>query len=220
MSRHAFSSEERAAVYKAIYQRRDIRSFLSDAIDEDAVARILDAGHHAPSVGFMQPWNFILIRTQEVKQKLRDAVDRERIAASFHFEDERQDLYLKLKVEGIMQAPLTVCVTCDPTRGGRHVLGRNSIPETDVFSVSCAIQNMWLAARAEGVAMGWVSIFKKPDIRYILDIPLHIDPVGLVSLGYLDEFPERPLLETSGWRGRLPLEDLIYEEKWGDRKKR
>ncbi|MFC4770256.1 5,6-dimethylbenzimidazole synthase [Effusibacillus consociatus] len=218
MNRHAFTDQERAAVYKAIYERRDIRSFLPDPLDEDAVARILDAGHHAPSVGFMQPWNFILIRSQEVKQRLRDAVDRERVAASLHFEDNRQDLYLKLKVEGILQAPLTICVTCDPTRGGRHVLGRNSIPETDVFSVSCAIQNMWLASRAEGIAMGWVSIFKKPDIRHILDIPPHIDPIGLISLGYVDDFPPRPLLETSGWRGRIPLADLVFDEKWGARR--
>lgn len=217
MKRHAFSQAERAAVYKAIYERRDIRSFLPDPIEEETLLRILDAGHHAPSVGFMQPWNFILIRSEDVKRQLRDAVERERIAASLHFEDRQRDLYLKLKVEGIMQAPLTICVTCDPTRGGRHVLGRNSIPETDVFSVSCAIQNMWLAARAEGIAMGWVSIFKKQDIRHILSIPPHIDPVGLISLGYTEEFPPRPLLESSGWRRRIPLAELIFEEQWGQR---
>lgn len=215
MNRHEYTQEERAAIYKVIYERRDIRSFLPDPLDEEAVSRILDAAHQAPSVGFMQPWNFIMIQSQELKQKLRDAVERERIAASLHFEDAQKDQYLKLKVEGILEAPLTICVTSDPTRGGRHVLGRNSIPETDVFSVSCAIQNMWLASRAEGIAMGWVSIFKKSDIRYILDIPPHVDPIGLISLGYTKEFPKRPLLEAVGWRQRIPLQELIYREKWG-----
>lgn len=215
MNRHAYTPEERAAIYKVIYERRDIRSFLPDPLDEEAVSRILDAAHQAPSVGFMQPWNFILIQSQELKQKLRDAVERERMAASLHFEGEQNDRYLKLKVEGLLEAPMTICVTSDPTRGGRHVLGRNSIPETDVFSVSCAIQNMWLASRAEGIAMGWVSIFKKSDIRYILDIPPHVDPVGLISLGHTQEFPKRPLLEAAGWRERIPLQELIYREKWG-----
>ncbi|MCY0900669.1 MAG: nicotinate-nucleotide--dimethylbenzimidazole phosphoribosyltransferase [Firmicutes bacterium] len=210
-----FSSSEREAVYKAIYLRRDIRTFRSDPLPEEAVHRILQAGHHAPSVGYMQPWNFVLIRSAATKQALRDVVDRERRAAALHFRDERSDQYLRLKVEGLREAPLTVCVTSDPTRGGDHVLGRNSIPETDLFSVSCAIENMWLAARAENIALGWVSIFKKPDVRSILGIPPHVDPVGLLSLGYTEQWPDRPLLESAGWRQRIPFTRVLFEERWG-----
>jgi len=210
-----FTSFEREAVYKAIYLRRDIRTFRSEPLPEDAVHRILQAGHHAPSVGYMQPWNFVLIRSAATKQALRDVVDRERRAAALHFHDERSDQYLRLKVEGLREAPLTVCVTSDPTRGGDHVLGRNSIPETDLFSVSCAIENMWLAARAENIALGWVSIFRKPDVRSILNIPPHVEPVGLLSLGYTEQWPDRPLLESAGWRQRIPFTRVLFEERWG-----
>lgn len=211
-----FTEAERAAVYKAIYLRRDIRTFRSTPLPEDAVMRILQAGHHGPSVGFMQPWNFIVIRDEKSKAALRAVVDRERQAAAVHFEDERQSRYLALKVEGLQEAPLTICVTSDPTRGGAHVLGRNSIPETDLFSVSCAIENMWLAARAENIALGWVSIYKKADIRALLKIPHHVEPVGLLSLGYTAAWPQQPLLQTAGWRGRVPFTDVLYHERWGE----
>ncbi|MCY0876080.1 MAG: nicotinate-nucleotide--dimethylbenzimidazole phosphoribosyltransferase [Firmicutes bacterium] len=210
-----FTADERDAVYKAIYLRRDIRSFKSDPLPEDAIRRILQAGHHGPSVGFMQPWNFILIRDDARKLALRAVVERERQAAAIHFEDERQSRYLALKVEGLREAPITICVTSDPTRGGKHVLGRNSIPETDLFSVSCAIENMWLAARAENIALGWVSIYKKGDIRALLSIPHHVEPVGLLSLGYTEQWPQRPLLQTAGWRDRLPFTEVLYYEDWG-----
>lgn len=212
-----FSEAERAAVYKAIYLRRDIRRFVSKELPEDAVLRILNAGHHGPSVGFMQPWNFIVIRDHKLKQQLRNVVERERIAASLHFPDRKRDEYLRLKVEGILEAPLTICVTNDPTRGGSHVLGRNSIPETDLFSVSCAIENMWLAARAENIALGWVSIYQKPDIQEILRIPPHVTPVGLLTLGYTDEWPQQPILKTSGWRERVPFTEVLYQNQWGNR---
>lgn len=212
-----FTDEERQAVYKVIYARRDVRSFLPDSVPDEKISRILAAAHHAPSVGFMQPWNFILITDQEVKERLAWAADKERRALAIHYEDERKDLFLSLKVEGLREAPLTICVTCDPTRGGPHVLGRNSIPETDILSTACAIQNMWLAACAEGLAMGWVSFYKKSDVREILAIPPHIDPVALLSVGYTDDYPPAPILESVGWEKRRPLDSLIFENRWGNR---
>ncbi|MBE3552622.1 MAG: 5,6-dimethylbenzimidazole synthase [Kyrpidia tusciae] len=210
-----FTDSERQAIYKVIRTRRDVRSFLPDPIPQEKIDRILEAAHHAPSVGFMQPWNFILITDQEVKERLSWAADKERRALAIHYEDDRKDLFLSLKVEALREAPLTICVTCDPTRGGDHVLGRNSIPETDILSTACAIQNMWLAACAEGLAMGWVSFYKKTDIRSILAIPPHIDPVALLSVGYTDHYPPMPVLQMVGWEKRRPLDSLIFENRWG-----
>ncbi|KAB7706269.1 5,6-dimethylbenzimidazole synthase [Bacillus aerolatus] len=209
-----FTKEETEAVYKAIYSRRDIRSFLPSPVPMKVIHKILDAAHHAPSVGFMQPWNFIVISSQEVKERLAWAADKERRALAIHYEGEKENKFLSLKVEGLKEAPLTICVTCDPTRGGSHVLGRNSIPETDILSTACAIQNMWLAACSEGLAMGWVSFYKKNDIRDILDIPPHIDPIALMSIGYTDQYPEKPLLELANWEKRRSLNDLIFQNKW------
>lgn len=211
-----FSNEEREAVYKVINKRRDIRSFRPDPVPEEKLQRVLEAAHHGPSVGFMQPWNFILVTSDTIKEKLAWAADKERRALAIHYEDqtEKEAKFLNLKVEGLKEAPITICVTCDPTRGGSHVLGRNSIPETDILSTACAIQNMWLAACAEGLAMGWVSFYKKNDIRDILEIPPHIEPVALMSLGYTDEYPDKPLLELAGWEKRQELETLIFRDKW------
>ena len=213
-----FTNEEQAAVYKAIYNRRDIRSFLPKPISKDILRRILDAAHHAPSVGFMQPWSFIVISSQETKNSLAWAADKERRALAIHYEGGKENKFLSLKVEGLKEAPYTICVTCDPTRGGSHVLGRNSIPETDILSTACAIQNMWLAACAEGLAMGWVSFYKKNDIRDILEIPPHIEPVALLSIGYTDQYPDKPILELANWEKRRPMEELIFEDKWGNNK--
>lgn len=214
-----FTNEEREAVYKVIKKRRDIRSFRPDTVSEEKIQRILHAAHAAPSVGFMQPWNFILVTSDEIKEKLAWAADKERRALAIHYEDEteKEANFLRIKVEGLKEAPVTICVTCDPTRGGSHVLGRNSIPETDILSTACAIQNMWLAACAEGIAMGWVSFYKKNDIRDILGIPPHIEPVALMSLGYTDDYPEKPLLELAGWEKRQELEQLIFTNKWGEK---
>ncbi|WDM02991.1 5,6-dimethylbenzimidazole synthase [Alicyclobacillus cycloheptanicus] len=209
-----FSEEERAAVYKAILARRDIRVFLPDKIPDDVLGRILSAGHHGPSVGYMQPWNFIVIDDRSTLQRLQEVVERERVAAAEHYRDLKRDYYLRLKVEGLLQAPLTLCVTNDSTRGGPHVLGRNTIPETDLMSTACAIENMWLAARAEGVAMGWVSIYRKEDVRSILRIPDHVDPVALLTVGYTPHFPDIPVLERVGWGRRLPFDSVVYFNAW------
>lgn len=211
-----FRYEEKEAIYNVIFKRRDVRNFLPAPISTEIIERVLQAAHHAPSVGFMQPWNFILVNSIEMKERLAWAAEKERKALAIHYEEDRATHFLGLKVEGIKQAPLTICVTCDPTRGGSHVLGRNSIPETDILSVACAIQNMWLATCAEGLAMGWVSFYKKNDVRDILQIPPHIDPVALISIGYTDEYPSSPILEQVNWEKRRSLQKLIFHETWGN----
>lgn len=215
---HEFDVQQKQGVYNAIYSRRDIRSFIKQPIEEEKLYRILKAAHHAPSVGFMQPWNFIAVRSDEIKQQLHDVVSKEIQVAGKYFEDDRSLLYPKLKLEGILEAPVTICFTCDPTRNGDHVLGRNTIPETDAYSVVCAMQNLWLAARAEGLGVGWVSFYKKQDIRKILNIPPHIEPIGLMSVGYTHQFQEQPVLETVGWGKRIPIDNLIYTDNWGSNK--
>jgi 5,6-dimethylbenzimidazole synthase len=211
-----FNQEEKDSIYKVIATRRDVRTFLSAPVEEEKIQRIIEAGHQGPSVGFMQPWNFVVVQSDEVKEKLAWAADKERRALAIHYEnkDDRHQKFLSLKIEGLKQAPVTICVTCDPTRGGSHVLGRNSIPETDILSTACAIQNMWLAATAEGLALGWVSFYKKNDIRDILNIPPHIEPIALLSIGYTDNYPDKPILQSSGWEKRRELESLIFNEKW------
>lgn len=209
----AFPEAERQAVYRAIYQRRDIRNFRPDPIPDEALARIIRAAHHGPSVGFMQPWDFILVKDFEKRRKVKDLFDRERASAACFFDEPRRSAYLSLKLEGILESPVNLCVTCDPTRA-EVVLGRNSMPETDVYSTCCAVQNLWLAARSEGVGAGWVSILKLPQLRGILGIPPHIIPVAYLCLGYPVEFTDEPGLQRAGWRRRLPVEDLIHFDDW------
>ena len=208
-----FQPAEREAVYRAIHSRRDIRHFRPEPIPDDALARIIRAAHHGPSVGFMQPWDFILIKDQGVRKQVQALFHQERQAAACFFEEPRRSHYLSLKLEGILDAPVNLCITCDPTRG-EVVLGRNAAPETDVYSTCCAVQNLWLAARSEGIGMGWVSILKQPQLRKILGIPPHIIPVAYLCLGYPVTFEDRPLLETVGWRKRLSLEQLLHFDSW------
>jgi len=215
---HEFSRAEKRGVYKAIYQRRDVRGhFLPHAVADDLLEKLLDAAHHAGSVGFMQPWSFIVIRSDAVKRQVKQLFDQANEAAAKVYQGERRELYSRLKLEGILEAPVNLCVTCDPTRHGPHVLGRNTIRETDVYSTCCAIQNFWLAARAEGVGVGWVSIFKPAELREVLHIPEHVIPVAYLCVGYVREFMPRPELESAGWLSRLPLNELIFHERWGRR---
>lgn len=207
--------EERKGVYHAIYTRRDIRKeFLPDPIPREVLVRLLKAAHHAPSVGFMQPWNFLLIENPGVRRELKRVVDKERQAAAIIFESPRSEKFLSLKVEAIMDAPLLVGVTIDPAREGPFVLGRMSDPDTDVYSASCAIMNLWLAARAEGIGMGWVTIFRREDVQGILKLPYHVRPIGLLCLGYVREFPKRPMLETEDWAYRQPLSKHVFIDTW------
>lgn len=210
-----FSDDERATVYRAIHTRRDVRDqFLPDPLPDVLVNRLLAAAHAAPSVGFMQPWNFILIREAARRERLREAFDRANREAADMFPEERRPLYRSLKLEGLRKAPLVVCVTCDPMRGGGVVLGRTHNPRMDVYSTVCAVQNLWLAARAEGVGVGWVSIFRDEDVRAVLGIPPHVEIVALLCLGFVDRLYREPELAVKGWRQRLDLADLVFEERW------
>lgn len=211
----SFSDDERAAVYKAIYNRRDVRDqFLPRPVDNDVLMRLLDAAHHAPSVGFMQPWNFITIRDETRKAEVHRAFTRANEEAKALFADDRQALYASLKLEGLLKAPVNLCITCDRTRGGKVVLGRTHNRQMDIYSTVCAVQNLWLAARAEGIGVGWLSIYHDADIRRIFGIPEHVEIVAYLCIGYVDELYDAPELEKRGWRSRLALEDLIFEEKW------
>ncbi|ANK72573.1 MULTISPECIES: 5,6-dimethylbenzimidazole synthase [Ensifer] len=217
----AFSLPEREAVYRAIETRRDVRDeFLPAPLPEDLIGRLLAAAHSAPSVGFMQPWNFVLVRAEETRERVWHAFRRANDEAALMFEAEQQAKYRALKLEGIRKAPLSICVTCDRTRGGAVVLGRTHNPQMDVYSTVCAVQNLWLAARAEGVGVGWVSIFHEAEIKAILGIPDHIEIVAWLCLGYVDRLYQQPELAVKGWRQRLPLDELVFEDGWGRSKEK
>ncbi|MGE0210495.1 MAG: 5,6-dimethylbenzimidazole synthase [Parvibaculaceae bacterium] len=210
-----FPPGQRSAVYRAIRERRDVRSqFLPDPLPDDVLARLLLAAHHAPSVGFMQPWNFIVIRDAEKKRKVRRAFDKANDEAAAMFKGERRALYSALKLEGIEEAPVNLCVTCDRSRGGSVVLGRTHDPAMDLYSTVCAVQNIWLAATAEGLGVGWVSIFRRQDLQELLGLPEGVAPVAYLCIGRIAERYLRPELEVRGWRSRLDLADLVFTESW------
>lgn len=209
-----FTTAERETVYKAIFSRRDVRRFVSTPIPEEAIQRILLAAHHAPSVGFMQPWNFIVICDPQTKTSIKQAFLAARAQEAEQFAEGRKELYLSLKLEGIEETPINICVTCDSTRHGPAVLGRSLNPQADIFSTCCAIQNLWLAARAEGLGVGWVSILSEERLKSILHIPAHIAVVGYLCVGYPERFETKPELETVGWLDRLPLGDVVFHETW------
>lgn len=211
----AFTVKERAAVYRAIETRRDVRDqFLPDPLPDELIGRLLHAAHSAPSVGFMQPWNFILVTDPAMREGAWRAFSRANEEAAVLFEGERRETYRSLKLEGIRKAPLSICVTCDPDRAGRVVLGRTHNPRMDAYSVVCAVQNLWLAARAEGVGVGWVSIFHDADIRALLGIPDRIEIIAWLCIGFVDELYREPELALKGWHQRLPLEDVIFRDRW------
>lgn len=204
-------------LYEAIYSRRDVRRFLTEPIADDVLTRILHAAHHAGSVGFMQPWNFVVVRSREVRQQVHDLFTQENARAAAKYTGERRELYDSLKLAGILEAPINLAVTCDRSRQGPAVLGRNSMPEMDLYSTCCAIQNLWLAARSEGIGVGWVSILDSTLVKPLLGIPKDIVLVAWLCLGIPVQFDDRPMLETVGWEKRLPLEDVVYAERWQER---
>jgi 5,6-dimethylbenzimidazole synthase len=211
----AFSPAERAAVYRAIFERRDCRRFRPDPLPDDLIARLLTAAHHAPSVGFMQPWNFVLIRSREVRRRVEAAFERANAHAAGQFAGARGESYRALKLEGIVESALNLCVTCDRSRHGPVVLGRTIQPEMDLYSTVCAVQNLWLAARAEGVGVGWVSILDPADLRALLELPEPVVPVAYLCLGRVAGFPSAPELQRAGWLDRIDLDPLVFEDRWG-----
>ncbi|EHQ53641.1 cob(II)yrinic acid a,c-diamide reductase [Ectothiorhodospira sp. PHS-1] len=213
---HRFSEAERIAIYRNILCRRDVRGqFLSTPIPDDMLARILTAAHFAPSVGFMQPWSFVVVKDPDVKRRVHEAFSLANEEAAEMFEDERRQIYRSLRLEGILDAPINLCITCDRDRAGPVVIGRTHDHRMDLYSVVCAVQNLWLAARSEGLGVGWVSIFRPEDIKRVLNLPEDIVPVAYLCIGRVSQFHDRPELETAGWRPRLPLEQLIHMNSWG-----
>lgn len=211
-----FSDAERRAVYRAIYERRDIRSqFLPGPIPSCVLGRILDAAHHGPSVGFMQPWDFILIRDHAMREAVYACFLEANRRAGELYTGPRRALYDSLKLEGIREAPVNICVTCDRLRQKGAGLGRQTDAATDLYSTVCAVQNLWLAARAESLGVGWVSILDFDRLRNVLAIPAEIVPVAYLCIGYVSEFPACPELETAGWESREKLSSLIHFDTWG-----
>lgn len=210
-----FSAADREVFYRVIERRRDVRAFRPDPIPSETLYRILGAAHHAPSVGLMQPWNFIVIQDADTKARVKEIFLEENEKAAAHYSGPRANLYRSLKLEGIQEAPVNLCVTADRTRAGPNVLGRNTILDTDLYSTCCAIENLWLAARVEGIGVGWVSILSHDGLRRVLAIPDHIVVVAYLCLGYAQEFFDEPELQRRRWASRVPLDQLVYRERWG-----
>ena len=214
---HAFDPSDRDAVYRAIFTRRDIRSdFTDEPVDDAVLARLINAAHHAPSVGFMQPWNFIVIRSSIMRERVRDLFLAARSVEETQISGSRKQLYRSLRLEGICESALNLCVTCDRDRARDSPLGRWHNPEMDLFSTVCAVQNLWLAARAEGIGVGWVSILGQPELKSLLAIPEHVVPVAYLCIGRVSGFAATPELETKGWRKRMPASGLVMSESFGN----
>jgi nicotinate-nucleotide--dimethylbenzimidazole phosphoribosyltransferase len=203
----------RKAVHRVIAERRDIRRFRPDDVPDDVLDRVLAAAHRAPSVGLMQPWRLIVVSRIETRTRIRALAARERLRQADRF-DGRTAAFLDQKVEGVVEAPLGICVCCDHGEPGVEVLGRGTIPETDVYSTACAVENLWLAARAEGLGVGWVSFYRPEDLRCVLEIPERVDPIAYLCVGWPDERPSRPGLEAAGWSSRTPLAAIVMRERW------
>jgi 5,6-dimethylbenzimidazole synthase len=214
---HAYSEQEQTAIYKVIAERRDMRHFLPTPIETEVLQKILQAAHHAPSVGLMQPWRFIRITNQLTRDAIHCLVEEEHIKtaqAIGEFENTaRMAEFLRLKVEGILECgELLVATLCD--KRDKHIFGRRTLPEMDIASVSCAIQNMWLAARAEGLGMGWVSIFDPEKLGALLNIPEGAKPIAVLCLGHVNSFYKEPMLVETGWAQAKPLAEMLMENTW------
>lgn len=214
MSDQAFTDAERAAVYRAIGERRDMRHFIKGEVAPELLARLLEAAHQAPSVGLMQPWRFIRITDRDLRQTIQGLVEAERVRTAEAL-GERSDEFMKLKVEGISDcAEVLVAALMDDR--DKHIFGRRTLPEMDLASLSCAIQNLWLAARAEGLGMGWVSLFEPLALAQLLGMPAGAKPLAILCLGPVQAFYPAPMLVLEGWATARPLSDMLYENQWGE----
>jgi len=208
-----YSDSERAAIYRVIAERRDMRHFIGGSVPPALLARLLAAAHQGPSVGLMQPWRFVRISDRALRSRIQALVEEERLRTAQAM-GERSDQFMQLKVEGIHDcAEVLVAALMDDRE--RHVFGRRTLPEMDLASVSCAIQNLWLAARAEGLGMGWVSLFDPLALAEVLGMPAGAKPVAVLCLGPVEQFYEAPMLELQGWAAGQPLEQMLYENQWG-----
>src|ERR1700761_1128094 len=209
-----FTPHEIEAVYRAMALRRDMRHFLPDPLDDELIARLLNAAHLAPSVGFMQPWRFIRVRDRQLRAQIHALVEAERIETAKAL-NEREDEFMRLKVEGIRECGELMVVALTDDRDG-HIFGRRTMPEMDLASVACAIQNLWLAARVENVGMGWVSLFDPEKLRSLLRMPVGSRPVAVLCLGFVPAFYTRPMLEECDWAPRANLDELVKVDYWSD----
>lgn len=215
MSQHSYSQSEKDAVYKAIAERRDMRHFNGKPMDSATFRKILSAAHMAPSVGLMQPWRFIHITDESKRKDIWQLVDNERQLTADAM-GEKKEQFLKLKVEGVLQCS-ELLIAALPDKREEHIFGRRTLPEMDLASLSCAIQNMWLAARAEGIGMGWVSIFDPEELKNLLGMPSSSKPIAILCIGHVDRFYEKPMLLEEHWTTEAPLEDLVFENEWQGR---
>lgn len=217
MANHQFTESEIAAVYRVIAERRDMRHFLPTPVAAETLTKILQAAHQAPSVGLMQPWRFIRITDRTLRHRIHELVDEERRhtaqAIGEYDNTARMAEFLRLKVEGILDCgELLVAALCNKRE--QHIFGRRTLPEMDIASVSCAIQNMWLAARAEGLGMGWVSIFDPVKLGALLNVPADAKPIAILCIGHVNTFYNEPMLVETGWRTARPLTDMVMENQW------
>lgn len=212
MSQHQFSEEEINGVYRAIRERRDIRHFLSTPIPVEQLTRFIEAAHLAPSVGYMQPWRFIRIVDQGLRKKIHQHVDEERVLTAKAL-GQRSDEFMKLKVEGILTCAEVLVVGLIDKRE-HYVFGRRTMPEMDLASASCAIQNFWLSARAEGIGVGWVSMFDPAHLRTLCNMPEGSQPIAILCVGHVEKFYPAPMLEMEHWDQRRPLNEILFENSW------
>jgi 5,6-dimethylbenzimidazole synthase len=206
--------DSRRGLYEAVFQRRDIREFLPDPIPDEVLARVLVAAHHAGSVGFTQPWNFVIVKDLNRRRQIKRVFEEEREVNAAHFDDDRRVKFLSLKLEGILDAPLNIIVTCERGRFGPAVLGKTALEDVDIYSTCLAVQNLWLSARAEGLGVGWVSILRNDAIRRIFRIPESILPIAYLCMGYVEAFPPRPTLAQVGWAERLSPRKVLRFDSW------
>ncbi len=213
-----FPAEQRAAVYRVIEERRDVRrGFQPDPIPADVLERVLAAAHRAPSVGFSQPWDFIVISDPGRRRRIKELAEQSRQGFAASLPAARARAFDQLKTEAILQTPVNIVVTCDPTRGGRHTLGRHAQPQTAMYSSVLAVANLWLAARAEGLGVGWVSFFSERELAAELGLPEHLEVAAYLCVGYVSEFGAEPELAAAGWARRRPLHWAVHAEQYGRR---
>lgn len=209
---HAFTDAERAAVYRAIYERRDMRHFAGGSVPENVLLRLLRAAHHAPSVGFMQPWRFLRIKSRALRETIHALVEEERVRTAEAL-GQRKDEFMQLKVQGVLDAAEVLVIAMPPGRE-TQIFGRRTLPEMDIASAACSVQNLWLAARAEGLGLGWVSIFDPVALAQLLRMPSGAHPLGVLCLGPVSHFYEAPMLQEEKWAARAPLHDMLMDDFW------
>lgn len=201
-------------VYRVIEERRDMRHFDPQPVNSDVLQQLLQAAHHAPSVGYMQPWRFVRITDTRLRQKIHQLVEQERIATAEAL-GKRQEEFMRLKVEGILDCGELLVVSLMAKRD-KHIFGRRTMPQMDLASAACAIQNMWLAARAEGLGLGWVSLFDPDELAQLIQAPEGAEPVAILCLGHVQKFYDKPMLEKENWAQRASLDELVFENRWAE----